>query len=58
MGNCNKLISKIECSECCEKENKIKLLNNIIIELQTSIEIKNANICILEQKIHILEKYY
>ena len=55
MGNSNS--GKSICVNCLECENKIKMLNERIIELHALVEIKNTSINMLEQQIYILEKY-
>jgi hypothetical protein len=47
MGNYNS--AKSICVNCLECENKIKTLNQTIIELHALVEIKNTSINILEQ---------
>jgi len=55
MGNSNS--AKSICVNCLEYENKIKTLNQKIVELHALVEIKNTSINMLEQQIYILEKY-
>jgi hypothetical protein len=56
MGNCFSE-SKPICINCIENENKLRLLNDKIQQLESSVKIKNNAICILENKVYLLEKY-
>ena len=56
MGNCFS-DRKSLCINCIENENKLRLLNDKIQQLESSIEIKNSNICMLENQVYLLEKY-
>ena len=56
MGNCFSE-SKPMCINCIDNECKIKSLNDKIQQLESSIEIKNNTICMLENQTYLLEKY-
>jgi hypothetical protein len=56
MGNCFSE-EKPLCINCIEHENKLRLLNDKIQQLESSVEIKNNTISMLENQIYLLEKY-
>ena len=56
MGNCFSE-SKLICINCIENENKLRLLNDKIQQLESSVEIKNTTISMLENQVYLLEKY-
>ena len=56
MGNCFSE-PKLLCINCIENENKIRLLNDKIQQLESSTEIKNNTISMLENQVYLLEKY-
>jgi hypothetical protein len=56
MGNCFS-VRKLICVSCIENDNKIRLLNDKIQQLESSVEIKNNTICMLENQVYLLEKY-
>ena len=56
MGNCFS-DEKSLCINCIENENKLRLLNDKIQQLESSIENKNNTISMLENQVYLLEKY-